>query len=104
MRPVMLWIRQMETGERIRALMQAQGYTVKDIQIACGFENPQSVYRWIRGDSLPSVEKLLILSRILRTDIEELLVVEEKNVVLERDRENRKHGSWSQEEEWEIAC
>ncbi len=78
-KPVILSIRQQETGERIRRMMEACGYTVKDIQSACSFMNPQAVYRWLRGDALPSVENLLILSRVLRTDIESLLVIEEQS-------------------------
>lgn len=76
MEPVYLSIQQKETGERIRALLKENGYTVKDIQGIMGFENPQAVYKWISGRSLPSLDNFLILSNILHTSINDILVVD----------------------------
>ncbi len=47
MEPIYLSIQQKETGSRIKSLLRESGYTVKDIQSAMGFENPQAVYKWI---------------------------------------------------------
>ena len=52
------------------------GYTVRDIQNAMGFENPQAVYKWISGKCLPSLDNFLILSRLLNTSIEDILVID----------------------------
>ena len=82
MEPVYLSIRQQETGSRIRELLDVNGYTVKDIQGAMGFENPQAVYKWISGKSIPSIDNLLILSKILHTSIEDILVVDGDIVIL----------------------
>mgnify|MGYP000926826476 CR=1 FL=1 len=71
MQPVYLSIQQKATGERIRELLKKNGYTVKDIQKFMGFENPQAIYKWISGRSLPS-----ILSKVLHTSIEDILVVD----------------------------
>lgn len=76
MEPVYLSIKQKATGNKISELLKKNGYTVKDVQEAMGFENPQAVYKWIHGKSLPSVDNLLILSRILHTSIEDILVVD----------------------------
>ncbi len=77
MKPVYLSIRQQETGERIRSLLTEQGYTVKDVQNAMGFANPQAVYKWLSGQSLPSLDNLLILSHILHMHMDEILVFDE---------------------------
>lgn len=77
MEPVYLKIRQVETGNNIRELFRQNGYSVKDVQQAMGFNSPQAVYKWLSGQSLPSVDSLLILSRILHTSIEDILVVDE---------------------------
>lgn len=45
MKPMYLSIRQKETGNNIRKLLSENGYTVKDVQNAMGFENPQAVYK-----------------------------------------------------------
>ena len=98
MKPIVLSISLQETGKRIRDLMVASGYTVKDIQIACSFMNPQAIYRWMRGEALPSVENLVILSRVLKTDVESLLVIKEQEA----------DACWMYdectEEDFDIAC
>ena len=40
------------------------------------FENPQAVYKWITGKSLPSIDNLIILSKLLHSSVEEILVID----------------------------
>ena len=77
MKPIYLSVKQKETGENIRRLMKSNGYTVKDVQEVMGFENPQAVYKWLSGKSLPSLENLLILSKLLNLSLENILVIDE---------------------------
>ena len=76
MEPMYLSIQQKETGRQIKRLLSEHGYTVKDVQIVMGFENPQAVYKWISGKSLPSLDNFIILSRLLHTTIEDILVID----------------------------
>lgn len=76
MEPMYLSIQQQETGRQIKRLIQEHGYTVKDVQGAMGFENPQAIYKWIAGKSLPSLDNFVILSRLLHTSIEDILVID----------------------------
>ena len=81
MEPIYLSIQQKETGSRIKSLLRESGYTVRDIQNAMGFENPQAVYKWISGKCLwrpseSSLDNFLILSRLLNTSIEDILVID----------------------------
>ena len=76
MKPVYLSILQKETGTRIKTLLKEKGYTVKDIQEAMGFEYPQAIYKWLSGKSLPSIDNFIILSRLLHTTIEDILVID----------------------------
>ena len=55
--PVYLSIKQKANGNKISELLKKNGYTVKDVPEAMGFENPQAVYKWIHGKSMPSVDK-----------------------------------------------
>lgn len=71
MEPMYLSIQQKETGKQIKKLLMENGYTVKDVQNAMGFENPQAIYKWISGRSLPSLDNFVILSRLLHTSIED---------------------------------
>ena len=82
MEPVYLSIQQEATGKRMKTMIRDRGYSVKDIQEAMGFENPQAVYKWLSGKSLPSLDNFLILSRILHTSIEDILVVDGDIAVL----------------------
>lgn len=77
MKPVYLSILQKETGTRIKTLLKEKGYTVKDIQEAMGFEYPQAIYKWLSGNSLPTLDNFVILSRVLNTRIEDILVIDE---------------------------
>ena len=76
MEQIYLSIQQEETGRKIKKLLFENGYTVKDVQSARGFENPQSIYKWISGKSLPSLDNFIILSRLLHTSIEDILVID----------------------------
>lgn len=76
MEPMYLSIQPEETGKRIRKLLLEQGYTIREIQGAFGFENPQAIYKWLSGKSLPSIDNFIILSRLLHTTIEDILVID----------------------------
>jgi len=75
--PIYVSIRSVDTGRKIKQLIVQKGYTVKDVQNAMGFENPQAVYKWISGKSLPSLDNIIILSKMLNTNIENILVLDE---------------------------
>ncbi len=62
------------TGERIRRLREEHHLSVEDISLYMGFESVQAVYKWQRGDSLPTVDNLYALSKLLQTPIDDILV------------------------------
>ena len=66
-----------KTGERINQLRVAKKLSVKDIQGVFGFTTPQAIYKWQRGEALPSVDNLVVLSCVFGVSIEEILVVSE---------------------------
>ena len=43
------------TGANIRRLRQTKGLSVRDLQQFFGFEEPQAIYKWQRGQSLPLI-------------------------------------------------
>ena len=53
------------TGANICRLRKDRGLTVRDLQLYFGFEEPQAIYKWQRGQSLPSVDNLYALSALL---------------------------------------
>lgn len=60
-------------GIRIRDLRKQNKLTVEDISSCMGFESVQAVYKWQRGDSLPTVDNLFALSKLFGTSIEYIL-------------------------------
>lgn len=62
------------TGENILRLRKARGLSVRDLQEWFGFEEPQAIYKWQRGKSLPTVDNLYALGALLNVPMEEILV------------------------------
>ena len=65
------------TGQNIYRLMRERDLSVKDIQEAFGFEYPQAVYKWIRGESLPSIDNLVVLALLFKTTIDKIVIIED---------------------------
>ena len=62
------------TGRNILHMRVELGLTVSDLQEFFGFDAPQAIYRWQRGETLPSIDHLYALSAILDASIEQILV------------------------------
>lgn len=61
------------TGRRIRELRRLNHLRVEDVSEFMGFESVQAVYKWQRGESLPTVDNLYALSILFGTTIEDIL-------------------------------
>lgn len=64
------------TGARIRELRKAKHLKVEDVARFMNFESEQAVYKWQRGDSLPSIDNLYALSALFETSIDDILIGE----------------------------
>lgn len=62
------------TGKNIQQLRLAKGYSIRDLQRYFGFEEPQAIYKWQRGDCLPSVDNLFALSVLLEVPVNDILI------------------------------
>ena len=61
------------TGARIKELRKAHHLKVEEVARFMGFESEQAVYKWQRGDSLPTVDNLYALSRLFGTSVDDIL-------------------------------
>lgn len=68
-----------QTGIRLKNMLESAGYTPRIIQDYLHLSCVQPIYRWYKGKILPSVDHLLMLSELLNVHMEDLLV--KKNVV-----------------------
>jgi transcriptional regulator with XRE-family HTH domain len=66
-------INKKKTGAKIKLFMELNGYTVKDIQEYLGLACVQSIYHWLDGSSLPSVDNLYALSELFNTSIDDMI-------------------------------
>lgn len=66
------------TGERINQLRKDNNLRVTDVAEYMGFESTQAVYKWQRGESLPTVDNLYALSRLLHTSVDDILIGEKE--------------------------
>ena len=65
------------TGKNIKRIREASGISVRDIQDVLGFTNPQAIYKWQKGECLPTIDNLVILASVLGVTIDEILVTDE---------------------------
>ena len=64
------------TGQNIASLRIKRGISVREMQHMLGFSTPQSIYKWQRGETLPTLENLAALACILDVSMDDILAVE----------------------------
>lgn len=62
-----------ETGIKLRLMMDERGITVKDVQQYLGLGSVQSVYHWLNGLSMPTVDNLYALSYLFQVPVDDLI-------------------------------
>ena len=65
-----------KTGNNISRLRKEKGLSIKAIQEAMGFNTPQAIFKWQRGEALPTVDNLAVLSELFQMTIDEIIVKE----------------------------
>lgn len=61
------------TGQNIIAIRKKQGISVKDLQRVFNFATPNAIYKWQRGEALPTVDNLIVLSSVLSVSVEDII-------------------------------
>ena len=64
-----------QTGEMITGLRRKNNMTVTDLQKLFGFNTPQAIYKWMRGETMPTVDNLVILADAVHVSISDIVVV-----------------------------
>ena len=62
------------TGNNIRRLRMERGLTVRELQSYFGFEEPRAIYKWQKGESLPTVDNLYALGALFEVPMDQILV------------------------------
>lgn len=70
------------TAKRIQLFMHCSGLRPTDIQDYLGLTCVQTVYRWLDGTNIPSIDNLYALSRLFGVKVDDMLAEDEKIVTL----------------------
>lgn len=62
------------TGQNIDRLIRERQISVRTLQTYFGFDTPRAIYKWLRGEHLPSVDHLFALSKLLRVPLQDILI------------------------------
>ena len=63
------------TGRNIVRLRKQAGMTVRDLQDVFGFSNPQAIYKWQRGQAMPTIDNLVVLAAVLGVGLDDIIIV-----------------------------
>ena len=69
------------TGMNITRLRIDAGLTVRDLQTIFGFSTPQAIYKWQRGDALPTLDNMVVLAAVFGVPMDDILVVQNRAVI-----------------------
>ena len=58
----------------ISRLREEAGLSVKELQEKMELASPQAIYKWQHGDTIPSVDNLIILADVLGVYMDEIIV------------------------------
>lgn len=65
-----------ETGAKIKFLMKQSGISARQLQAIMNFPYIQTIYNWTRGINLPTVDNLIVLSKLFEVSINDILVTD----------------------------
>lgn len=83
------------TGKNILRLRTERGMAVRDLQAYFGFEEPQAIYKWQQGKSLPSVDNLYALGALFEVPMDDILVSQKPKlnlIICEQQAEPAAHA------------
>ena len=61
--------------------MDERGLTVKDVQEYLGLACIQSVYHWLNGQSMPTIDNLYALSELFQVTVDDMLCGNRRRII-----------------------
>ena len=65
-----------DTGKQLKRIRKEHNFSVQDIQHQIGLISAQAIYKWERGQALPSLDNIVILAKLYEVTLDDLLVIE----------------------------
>lgn len=63
------------TGMNIKAMIKNKGFKIADVQARCGFNTPQAIFKWFRGDAVPTIDNMIIIADMFGVTIDQIIVI-----------------------------
>lgn len=98
-----------DTGTNMRRIMDMRGITAKDVQQYLNLGCVQSVYRWLDGVNMPTIDNLYALSKLFRVPIDAIVcgnrapIAMDTSFVLNDTRERRLNAYYQKLSEMSAA-
>ena len=73
-----------KTGIHLRRIMDDRGLSVKDVQQYLGLGSVQSVYHWLNGLSMPTIDNLYALSELFQISVDDMLCGNRRHVLVRK--------------------
>lgn len=65
-----------QTGQNIGRLRKQAGLSTAQLQNALGLSSPRAIFKWQRGDCLPTVDNLVVMAALFGVRIDDILVID----------------------------
>ena len=96
------------TGIRLRRIMDERGLSVKDVQQYLELGSVQSVYHWLNGLSMPTIDNLYALSELFQMPVDEMICgnrtpVIKRSIKTQTDQDRRLYSYFEKITEKKIA-
>ena len=75
------------TGAKIKTVMKDKGITARELQIIMDFPYVQTIYNWFAGKNMPTIDNLVVLSKILAVPMDDLVVTSLVETVIDDEAE-----------------
>lgn len=62
------------TGMNIKTMIRQRGLKIADVQKRCGFNTPQAIFKWMRGDAVPTMDNMVIIADMFGVTIDQIIV------------------------------
>ena len=62
------------TGANIIRLRRIAGMSVQDLQNIFGFSTPQAIYKWQRGEAMPTLDNLVVLAAVFGVSMDDIII------------------------------
>ena len=88
-------INRRETGVNLRRIMDQRQWSVKEVQESLELESIQSIYHWLNGVSLPTIDNLYALSELFQLPMDDLICgsrpkIRKEGRILDMDKGTRR--------------